>query len=786
MMEPTPDNDQKMIAALSDIYQVFDDVPFAVAALKGPDLIIDYINQYNLDFWQKKREEVIGKPLFEARPDLGEGAAAIHRDIYATGKRFKQDAVPFHLTTNGKQSTTYFNVVIDPIRTPEGEIIGQMATSVEVTDQVMAQQKAEEWETYFRNIADAIPSTLWMTDKEGNCTFLNKRWTTITGQTANEFKGTGWLNTLHPDDKSAAWLHFLASNQQQIPFKLLFRIKELKGAYIWVIASGEPRYNRNGQFEGYAGALVDINDQVIANERFELLNKATQDAIWEWDLVHNMVIWNDAFYKMFDYAREQVAPTGEWWYQHIHPDDHHRVVSGIHEAIDSGKQTWTDEYRFRCSDGSFKSVYDRGFIQYDTLGKPLRMVGSMQDNTEERLAEAALRKSEQRFERAVKAMEGIIWTNNAHGEMVGEQPAWSSLTGQRFEEYQRHGWVNVIHPDDVEPSLSSWRQAVKNKTTYVFEHRIRRKDHTWGTYAIRAIPLFNDKGDVIEWVGVHTDVTEQRKAESDLRESENRYRELAGSLEQLVAKRTHALQESNHDLQQFAHVTSHDLKEPVRKILLFTDRAKTELETLSADNLPGYLSKIEKSARRMYSMIDSVLLYSTMQGAGDPRVTIDLNLVMKDIKGDLEVLIAEKQAAINCSVLPCVQGAPVLIYQLFYNLISNSLKFSRAGVAPQIDVIAETVTGQMLEQYQLPSEQSFVCITITDNGIGFREYEAVRIFDAFLRLHPKDKYEGSGLGLSLCKKIVERHDGIIRAKGTEDVGATFQILLPVDTNTPAL
>ena len=171
-------------------------------------------------------------------------------------------------------------------------------------------------------------------------------------------------------------------------------------------------------------------------------------------------------------------------------------------------------------------------------------------------------------------------------------------------------------------------------------------------------------------------------------------------------------------------------------------------------------------------MIEGVLAYSILNGSEQTIEPIDLNVIFGNIEIDLEVTIAEKKASLVKGRLPRIDGASVLIYQLFYNLINNSLKFARVGVPPVIEVVAELLQGE-------GSTEAMAEITLTDNGIGFEQEHTDRIFDTFARLHAKDKYEGTGLGLALCRKIVDRHLGSIRATGRKDEGAVFVIRLPL-------
>ncbi|GAB4093498.1 ATP-binding protein [Flaviaesturariibacter terrae] len=279
-------------------------------------------------------------------------------------------------------------------------------------------------------------------------------------------------------------------------------------------------------------------------------------------------------------------------------------------------------------------------------------------------------------------------------------------------------------------------------------------------------PLRHPDGRIDGIVGVGIDVSESVRARKRLQESEH-------NLEVEVARRTRELetlnsdlQQSNQDLQQFAHVASHDLKEPLRKVKTFISRLVDDPETEFSDRSRGFLQKINSAADRMYAMIEGVLNYSMLNAAGKPTEPVALNSVLRQIEQDLEIPITQKKATIRYGNLPVLEGATVLLYQLFYNLLNNALKFARAGVPPEI-MISAAARDEAVE------------IRFADNGIGFSQGQAERIFEPFTRLNSKDQYEGTGLGLSLCRRIVQRHGGSIRAASQGDGGAEFIIVLPL-------
>lgn len=281
-------------------------------------------------------------------------------------------------------------------------------------------------------------------------------------------------------------------------------------------------------------------------------------------------------------------------------------------------------------------------------------------------------------------------------------------------------------------------------------------------------PWYDLKGNVQGVLNFAIDVTDQVVSRKSVEESEKKYRDLSERLEVMVEQRTSELRRSNDDLQQFAHVTSHDLKEPVRKMKTFINRLEDEFSEAIPTRGMAYVNKMRQASQRMYSMIEGVLKYSSLAESEQTIEVVDLNDVMQSIEADLEIVINQKHAVIRKEFLPRLEGAQVLLYQLFYNLINNSLKFSK-------DNTEINISSSLLKQ----SGEDYAEIVVRDNGIGFDQQFADQLFNAFLRLHSKDMYEGTGLGLALCKKIVERHKGTIRASGQEGIGSTFTVVLPL-------
>ena len=378
---------------------------------------------------------------------------------------------------------------------------------------------------------------------------------------------------------------------------------------------------------------------------------------------------------------------------------------------------------------------------------------------------ADLKRSQEAFKQLADFIPQIVWTANPEGFVDYYNKRWYEITGAR-PGYGDQSWIPILHPEDVGLSLTAWYQSVETGEPYELEYRFKvagNGGYRW--FLARARPIKDDDGKVIKWFGTATDIHDQ-KVQNE-------------RLEELVNERTIELKRSNEDLQQFAHVASHDLKEPLRKIRTFSNRLEIEYGTTIPEKGKIYLEKLQTSAERMSHMIDSVLSYSVVNATAQSFETVDLGLLIEGIKSDLELLMVQKNAHIVSNELPKVKAMPALIYQLFYNLINNALKFSKDGRPCEIVISAkalEAAPNNMANE--LPPGKKFREIIVQDNGIGFNQEYAEKMFDVFTRLNSREKYEGTGLGLALCKKIVQRHHGAIYAEGGEGAGAAFHILLP--------
>lgn len=614
-------------------------------------------------------------------------------------------------------------------------------------------------EDLYKTIANASPASLWMSDKSADLIYINQTWIDWTGRSLESHLGKGWLESVLPADRERTEKKYLEDFEARRDFRGEFRIQRFDGEIRWCEKEGNPVYGSSGDFEGYVGYCSDITDRKNSEEslreseaRFRTMADNIPNLAWMADAAGWIFWYNKKWYEYTGTTPEQMEGWG--WQSVHHPDELPKVLEGWKTSIQIGRP-FDMIFPLKGADGVFRPFLTRVLPVRNSQDEIVQWFGTNTDVTAQIQVEMALKESSEKFRTVFEALPQMTWTNLPTGEVNFFNQKWYNYTGLDFDQTKNWAWQIVVHSDDLEHTTNAYKEALLSGRVFQIENRIRKYDGTYRWHLTRALPIKSENNEIILWVGTATDIHKQKMAEEQL--------------ESIVRERTVQLERSNQDLQQFAHVASHDLKEPLRKIRTFSFRLEEEFGNTLAEKAKVYLGKIHSATERMNNMIEGVLTYSKADGAEDIVETVDLNQVIKNIENDLEVLINQNRAVIQLSTLPVIEGANVLMYQLFYNLINNSIKFSRPATPP---VVLISATDLKI------NGRDFTQVRVEDNGIGFEQQYAHKIFVTFARLHSKDMFEGTGLGLSLCKKIVERFKGSIEAIGQRNIGATFIINLP--------
>lgn len=499
----------------------------------------------------------------------------------------------------------------------------------------------------------------------------------------------------------------------------------------------------------------------------QIITTVSPVTLWMTDAGGNTIYLNQTWLDWVGGTMEDHLDSG--WLQSVAEEDRRRAREAFLHAFNNRK-LFTEDFRIVRRNGEVRWCSTHGSPYFNKDGSFGGFAGSLTDITERKEAEKKLESQNVLINTITNNTLQALFLMDDRQVCTYMNPAAEKMTGYKLHEVQDkplHFYVHHTYPDGrhfpIEECLIDRALPTKSQTQgeEVFIH----KDGHFYPVAFIASPII-ENGVPIGTVIEARDTTEEKRLQEELR---NQEKNTLALLEQKVKERTAELEKSNYELLQFTSVASHDLKEPVRKISIFgkllRDKCEGKLDAPSGK----YLNSIVGAAERMAGLIDDLLAFSRLSQPDLPFERVDLNALVQQITDDLEIPIKEKGAELAVGPLPTIRGVALQLGQVFQNLIANSLKFAHPHRRPHISITAEEEGRGPQKHYK---------ITYRDNGIGFKPEQAEKIFEVFYRLHSRDEYEGTGVGLAIVKKIVSLHQGHISAIGVEGEGATFTLYLP--------
>jgi PAS domain S-box-containing protein len=488
------------------------------------------------------------------------------------------------------------------------------------------------------------------------------------------------------------------------------------------------------------------------------------------DLDGTLIYVNKAWSTLLEYSLDEIL--GKSLYIFIDEADHHRYSEYRSQIINSTPSNEPIIFSLKSKKGKKISVEGVVTVKVED-GKPLYTNGIFRDVTTRIQNEVQLKRfydvlkeSEHNLQQLLINAPDAIIVIDQESRILFWNPKAEIIFGWRADEVLHQNLSSAIipvqyreaHERGMKRFLSTGEARVLNKTIEITA--LHKDGHEF--YVSLTISQTSQDAET-SFIAFIRDITEQKKNQQELE------------------RKTIALEQSNANLEAFAYASSHDLKEPVRKILTFSDRLKERLKEKLEEQDIYFFSRIENAAQRMRSLIDNLLTYSNVNNDTTSLETVDLNEVVNTILEDLELEIQEKEAIITIDLLPVIKGHQRQLQQLFHNLIGNALKYSNDGVAPQIQISYHLASGHEVPSIAKVATQLYHFIQVKDNGIGFNPEDAERIFKIFTRLHGNVGYSGTGVGLSIARKVVENHKGHLWAESKDQEGATFKVLLPHTT-----
>lgn len=588
-----------------------------------------------------------------------------------------------------------------------------------------------------------------------------------------------YISHVHPD--------YREKRQQQVqhvfetgePEDHIYKIIAKDGAIKILHSKSEVQTDADGNVISMTGTCQDVTERQTLIDKlqeseslYKQAQEMTQMGSWTWDLKTDQVTWTDEMYDIYELDKNVGEITRKYMVSFQHIEDRRTVEEGLHALLETNV-IQDFNYRIVTHKGKTKILHAVKELIRDSEGRPIKVIGTTQDVTRQKAAEKELRDSKEFIQKIADTTPSIITSYNINTgqysyisegltKLLGYEPSIGLSGGVAF-------FAEIVHPEDLERIMQQNAEALtlandpanrENNFVAEFKYRMRHKNgeyrwfHTFGTVFER-----DANGMVQTVLNISIDITMQEEAERVLHQK---------NLE---------LRQSNASLEEYAYVASHDLKEPLRKICTFGDRlTSTQYDKLD-ENGKVYLQKIIDSSLRMQLMINDLLSISLVSGNKNFD-TANLGKIVQEALQFAEHKIESTNPKITVSELPEAKVVPSQMRQLFQNLINNSLKFAREGVQPEIIIEHRYLAPKEVAGHNLTKARKYLEITVKDNGIGFENEFANKIFTIFQRLHGRNEYEGTGIGLAICKKVVENHGGTIFANAIKNEGATFTIILP--------
>lgn len=694
---------------------------------------------------------------------LPEDLAQQETVLQDTVRRLGQSAREFRIRRVSDNDCRHIQAV-ETVRTDaRGNATWVVGTNLDITERRNGERELREKERQLHAIdrrlaaiVHGMTEACFALDQEWRFTFVNDRGETLLRHARKEMLGKTIWEVFYQLVGTPMEANYRRAMTERVPvaFEVFSPIAER-----WL----DVRLFPTG--EGIAAFLLDIHARKLGETELrgtqERLNSALAAGLigtWTWDIVRDNLVADEFTARLFsiDAAAAAKGLPAAAYLQAVAEEDQPAVSEKLAEAIKSCGG-YDIEYRVRQGDGQFLWLQARGRVDGDAAGNALEFHGAVMDITPRKTAEAALRESEERFRMMANSMSHLAWIAQPDGFITWYNQRWYEYTGTTPEQMQGWGWQTVHDPAVLPKVMENWKRAIELGAPFDMEFPLRGADGQFRIFLTRGQPLKNVAGEVVQWFGTNTDVEIFKQAEEKIRR-------LNEELEERVIERTAQLQTANKELESFSYSVSHDLRAPLRAVNGFADIVLQEYGPKLDAEGQHFLERIRNGGQRMGQLIDDLLAFSRLSRQSIRSKTVDTSQLVQTVLDESAAERAGREVEVRLGQLPPCHGDTALIKQVWVNLISNAVKYTRGRTPAIIEIGCER---------QGKNNVFFV----RDNGTGFDMRYAHKLFSVFQRLHRADEFEGTGVGLAIVQRVVHRHGGRVWAEAIEGKGANFYFTL---------
>jgi PAS domain S-box-containing protein len=630
-----------------------------------------------------------------------------------------------------------------------------------VVEAAIAKEALRESEERFRALVETTSDWVWEVDQQGIYTYASPKARELLGYKPQEILGKTPFAFMPPDEAKRIRDVFQKYTAGQKPFSRLENTSRHKdGRLIVLETSGVPFFDSNGKLLGYRGIDRDITERKQAEEalreseeRLRQIASSLREVIWLRDAKTRQVLYvNPAYETLCGQPCESIYKNPDAFLDTIHPDDKPRIAKGVIGRV--------EEHRIIRPDGSIRWVLGRTFPVRNEAGEIYRITAILEDITERREAEEALRESETRYRTVVETSPDGIAVSDLEGKIIACNQQDAEMWGyEKTEELVGKSSFDLIAPEDRDRARSNLELTFKHGLTRNLEYNFIRRDGSRFIGELSVSLLTDNDGIPKSFVAITRDITQRKQAEEDVRQ-------LNEELEARVAERTAQLESANKELEAFAYSVSHDLRAPLRAIdgysrILLEDYCKS----LDAEGR-RICAVIGDSTRQMSRLIDDLLAFSRLSRVEMQSTPIDMEALARSVFLVLVPVADRARIEFRLSPLLPTVGDPATLHQVWVNLLANAVKFSSIRKRAVIEVGCQE-RGEEIVYF------------VRDNGAGFDMKYVSKLFGVFQRLHSAKEFEGTGVGLAIVQRVIQRHGGRVWAEGEEDKGASFYFSLPM-------